>query len=160
MTTEEIIAWKNFPSILEKARSKANRRYPSILEIDDDAEFGEHDINEAKRDIFIEGYLEAEKDINKELMDIMADVRDKQEKSMYADYDIHIDTSNISDTSLAYVFKGDRVIDLLTWEDIRTIINIEIEMIDDPEAHPEWMEEQPFYEEVLRRFNKAREENK
>lgn len=64
MTTEEITAWKkNFPNILEKARSKANRRYPSILEIDDDAEFGEHDINEAKRDIFIEGYLEAEKDL-------------------------------------------------------------------------------------------------
>lgn len=63
MTTEEIIAWKkNFQNILEKARSKANRRYPSILEIDDDAEFGEYDINEAKRDIFIEGYLEAEKD--------------------------------------------------------------------------------------------------
>ena len=64
MTTEEIIAWKkNFPNILEKARSKANRRYPSILEIDDDTEFGEYDINEAKRDIFIEGYLEAEKDL-------------------------------------------------------------------------------------------------
>lgn len=64
MTTEEIIAWKkNFPNILEKASSKANRRYPSILEIDDDAEFGEYDINEAKREIFIEGYLEAEKDL-------------------------------------------------------------------------------------------------
>lgn len=64
MTTEEIIAWKNnFPNILEKARSKANRRYPSILEIDDDAEFGEYDINEAKREVFIEGYLEAEKDL-------------------------------------------------------------------------------------------------
>lgn len=64
MTTEEIIAWKkNFPNILEKARSKANRRYPSILEIDDDAEFGEYDINEAKREIFIEGYLEAGKDL-------------------------------------------------------------------------------------------------
>lgn len=46
----------------------------------------------------------------------------------------------------------------LTWEDIRTIINIGIEMINDPEAHPEWMEEQPFSEEVLRRFNKAKEE--
>lgn len=64
MTTEEITTWKkNFTNILEKARSKANRRYPSILEIDDDAEFGEYDINEAKRDIFIEGYLEAEKDL-------------------------------------------------------------------------------------------------
>ena len=66
MTIEEIIAWKNFPNILEKARNKANRRYPSILEIDDDAEFGEYDINEAKRDIFIEGYLEAERDLEAE----------------------------------------------------------------------------------------------
>ena len=64
MTTEEIIPWKkNFPNTFEKARSKANRRYPSILEIDDDAEFGEYDINEAKREVFIEGYLEAEKDL-------------------------------------------------------------------------------------------------
>ena len=37
----------------------------------------------------------------------------------------------------------------LTWEDMRKIIRIDEEMIDDPEAHPEWMEEQPFYEEVL-----------
>ena len=48
-------------NILEKAMSKANRRYPSILEIDDDAEFGEYDINEAKRNIFIEGYEQAKK---------------------------------------------------------------------------------------------------
>ena len=48
----------------------------------------------------------------------------------------------------------------LTWKDIRTIINIDIEMIDDPEAHPEWMEEQPFYEEILWRFNKAKEVEK
>ena len=70
MTTEEITAWKNYPNMLEKARSKANRRYPSILEIDDDAEFGEYDINEAKREIFIEGYLEAEKDLALTIEDI------------------------------------------------------------------------------------------
>lgn len=71
MTTEEIIAWKkNFPNTFEKARSKANRRYPSILEIDDDAEFGEYDINEAKREVFIEGYLEAEKDLALSIDDI------------------------------------------------------------------------------------------
>lgn len=44
----------------------------------------------------------------------------------------------------------------LTWEDMRKIIRIDLEMIDDPEAHPEWMEEQPFYEEMLRRFKEAR----
>ena len=44
----------------------------------------------------------------------------------------------------------------LTWEDMRKIICIDIEMIDDPEAHPEWMEEQPFYEEMLKRFKEAR----
>lgn len=44
----------------------------------------------------------------------------------------------------------------LTWEDMRKIISIDIEMIDDPEAHPEWMEEQPFYEEVLKRFKEAK----
>jgi len=154
MTTEEITAWKNFPNILEKARSKANLRYPSILEIDDDAEFGEHDINEAKRDIFIEGYLEAEKDINKELMGIMADIREKQEKAMYADYDIHIDTSNASDTSVAHIFKGDKVIDLLTWEDIQRIVEIYYTL------HDSYKGNSNIYEEVLRRFNKANEEKK
>ena len=44
----------------------------------------------------------------------------------------------------------------LTWEDMRKIIRIDEEMMDDPEAHPEWMEEQPFYEEVLRRFNERK----
>ena len=44
----------------------------------------------------------------------------------------------------------------LTWEDMRKIILIDLEMIDDPEAHPEWMEEQPFYEEVLKRFKEAK----
>lgn len=45
----------------------------------------------------------------------------------------------------------------LTWEDMRKIICIDEEMMDDPEAHPEWMEEQPFYEEVLKRFKEAKQ---
>ena len=45
----------------------------------------------------------------------------------------------------------------LTWEDMRKIIRIDEEMIDDPEAHPEWMEEQPFYEEVLKRYLEAKQ---
>lgn len=46
----------------------------------------------------------------------------------------------------------------LTWEDMRKIIRIDEEMMDDPEAHPEWMEEQPFYEEMLIRFKQYKEE--
>lgn len=45
----------------------------------------------------------------------------------------------------------------LTWKDMRSIISIDEEMMDDPETHPEWMEPQPYYEEVLLRFNKAKE---
>ena len=48
----------------------------------------------------------------------------------------------------------------LTWKDMRKIIRIDLEMIDDPEAHPEWMEEQPFYEEMLRRFMQIKEAKK
>ena len=48
----------------------------------------------------------------------------------------------------------------LTWEDMRRIIRIDEEMMDDPEAHPEWMEEQPFYEEMLRRFMQIKEAKK
>lgn len=44
----------------------------------------------------------------------------------------------------------------LTWEDMRKIIRIDEEMMDDPEAHPEWMEEQPFYEEMLRRYKEVK----
>ena len=44
----------------------------------------------------------------------------------------------------------------LTWEDMKAIICIDEEMMDDPESHPEWMEEQPFYEEMLRRFNERK----
>lgn len=113
MTTEEIIAWKkNFPNILEKARSKANRRYPSILEIDDDAEFGEHDINEAKRDIFIEGYLEAQKDL------------------------------------------------ALTWEDVQLLDFYAMECQVEESKGRKFNSSQEFFEEVLRRFKKAKEEKK
>ena len=48
----------------------------------------------------------------------------------------------------------------LTWEDMREITRIDIEMMDDPEEHPEWMEEQSFYEEVLRRFMQIKEAKK
>jgi len=116
--------------------------------------------NRLKREVFINGYEQAEKDINKELMNIMADVSEKQEKAMYADYGIHIDTSNASDTSVAYVFKGDKVVDLLTWEDIKKISRILDIMVDDDlkgEIPKEWGEKE-YYEEVLRRFNKAKEE--
>lgn len=44
----------------------------------------------------------------------------------------------------------------LTWEDMRKIIRIYEEMMGDPEAHPEWMEEQPFYEEILKRYLEAK----
>lgn len=43
-----------------------------------------------------------------------------------------------------------------TWEDMRKIIRIDEEMMDDPEAHPEWMEEQPYYEEILKRYLEAK----
>ena len=43
-----------------------------------------------------------------------------------------------------------------TWEDMRKIIRIDEEMMDDPEAHPEWMKEQPYYEEILKRYLEAK----
>ena len=43
-----------------------------------------------------------------------------------------------------------------TWEDMRRIIRIDEEMMEDPEAHPEWMEEQPYYEEILKRYLEAK----
>lgn len=67
----------------------------------------EIDVNTYPRCLFQEGYEQAEKDINKELMDIMADIREKQEKAMYADYDIRIDTANCSDFNSIHEYNGD-----------------------------------------------------
>ena len=138
---------------MTRAEEAALKAYPELLS---GSIFGPLpvDINKACREKYQEGYEQAEKDINKELMDIMADIREKQEKVMYADYDIHIDTSNASDTSVAYIFKGDKVIDLLTWEDMQRIVEIYYTL------HDSYKGNSNIYNEVLRRFNKSKEEKK
>lgn len=107
---------------------------------------------------YLQGYEQAEKDINREMLDRMNEIREKQTKAALEDlnYTIKIDPALGFDEGSAVVYHGKEIISVLTWEDMRKIIRIDEEMMDDPEAHPEWMEEQPFYEEMLRRFKEAK----
>ena len=109
-------------------------------------------------DFIQRGYEQAEKDINREMLDRMNEIREKQTKAALEDlnYTIKIDPALGFDEGSAVVYHGKEIISALTWEDMREIIRIDEEMMDDPEAHPEWMEEQPFYEEMLRRFKDAK----
>ena len=49
----------------------------------------------------------------------------------------------------------------LTWKDVRKLSNIIDNMMDiEPNEHPEWIQEEGFYTEVLRRFNEAKQKQK
>ena len=115
-------------------------------------------LDEVYRQVFMIGYEQAKKDINREMLDRMNEIREKQTKAALEDlnYTIKIDPALGFDEGSAVVYHGKEIISELTWEDMRKIILIDEEMIDDPEAHPEWMEEQPFYEEVLKRYLEAK----
>lgn len=84
---------------------------------------------------------------------------EKEWKSEFGTF--HFDDTNVEHREGFIVGYEQAEKDLaLTWKDMRKIIRIDEEMMDDPEAHPEWMEEQPFYEEMLQRFKETRNENK
>lgn len=79
-------------------------------------------------------------------------------------YDAHGDVINFEQTVLLQgvcrigYMQAEKDL-ALTWEDIRTISLIEYDTLngDNPESTPS---PRAFYEEVLRKFNKAREEQK
>lgn len=59
---------------------------------------------------FILGYEQAEKDINKELMDKMNEIREKQEKALLSniDYVVHFEPSAGFDTGSVVVYHNDK----------------------------------------------------
>ena len=138
---------------MTRAEERAMEAYPR----DEDRELNYRRAN--YRIAYERGYEQAEKDINREMLDRMNEIHEKQAKASLEDlnYTIKIDPALGFDEGSAVVYHGKELISVLTWEDMREIIRIEEEMIDDPEAHPEWMEEQPFYEEVLKRFKEAKQ---
>ena len=112
------------------------------------------------RKFYQEGYEQAEKDINKELMDKMAEIREKQNEDALLDYDIHIDTSNCSDTSLGYFFKGDKIVNELTIKDLELLHTFLYAVKNNKQGvftFTRLSDEQ--YNEVLRRFKEAKNAN-
>lgn len=110
---------------MTKAEEKAVQRYPRAGK-EYKSEFGTFyfdDPNAAHREGFIIGYEQAEKDINKELMDKMAEIREKQEKAMLSDmnYDIHFEPSVGFDIGSAVVYHNDKVVDELTIKDLELL---------------------------------------
>ena len=113
---------------MTKAEEKAVQRYPRAGK-EYKSEFGTFYFdapNAAHREGFIIGYEQAEKDINKELMDKMAEIREKQEKAMLSDmnYDIHFEPSVGFDIGSAVVYHNDKIVDELTWKDMQLICRL------------------------------------
>ena len=115
-------------------------------------------LDEVYREVFMLGYEQAEKDINREMLDRMNEIREKQTKAALEDlnYTIKIDPALGFDEGSAVVYHGKEIISILTWEDIKTIEQI-IATSDwyDFEINGKlWSKE--FYEEVLKRFKEAK----
>jgi hypothetical protein len=113
-------------------------------------------------DFIQRGYEQAEKDFNREMLDRMNEIREKQTKAALEDlnYTIKIEPALGFDEGSAVVYHGKEIISILTWEDIKTIEQI-IATSDwyDFEINGKlWSKE--FYEEVLKRFNKSKEAKK
>ena len=115
-------------------------------------------LDEVYRQVFMLGYEQAEKDINREMLDRMTEIREKQTKAALEDldYTIKINPALGFDEGSAVVYHGKEVVSELTWEDIKLIEQI-IATSDwyDFEINGKlWSKE--FYEEVLKRFKEAK----
>ena len=98
-----------------------------------------------RQEAFIKGYEQAEKDINKEMIDLMAKYREKQEKALLTEhnYDIYIEQA---EDDLA-----------LTWEDMAKIDAIILDVNNEFAVdYSKEINRQKFYEEVLKRFKEAK----
>lgn len=142
MTKAEERALETYPDIKDTV---FNEEYPRIL-------FTRY----TERDAYIKGYEQAEKDINKEMLEIM----EKRKDTLLADhdYDIHIEPAVGFGTGNIIVHYNDRIIEQLTWKDIRKISRILDIMVEDDfngKIPEEWGEEE-YYEEVLRRFKEVK----
>lgn len=143
----------------KRAEERALEKYPVRIAkciIFPEARGG--DFNAAKRKAYQEGYEQAEKDINREMLDRMTEIREKQTKAALEDldYTIKIDPALGFDEGSAVVYHGKEIISVLTWEDIKTIEQI-IATSDwyDFEINGKlWSKE--FYEEVLKRFKETK----
>ena len=143
----------------KRAEQKALEAYPvHRIHRGLDADNEIYDSNAELREGCIRGYEQAEKDINKEMMDRMAQVKEAQEANV--DYGISFKESELPIDELLYL-KGrkDAEKDLaLTWEDMERIHTFLYAIKNNKSGaftFTRLSNEQ--YEETLKRFNEWRE---
>lgn len=138
----EEVAWKKYPMYLAKA-------------VMSDGNTIDLDANETTRNVFKLGYEQAEKDINREMLDRMNEIREKQTKAALEDlnYTIKIDPALGFDEGSAVVYHGKEIISVLTWEDLELLYRLFAEEENNFSKHDKY-----FYTEVLTRYKQYKEE--
>lgn len=143
---------------MSKAEERALEAYPNVEQpVWDESYPKTLFVRHTERNAFIKGYEQAEKDIHKE----MAEIMEKHKEALHTDYDIHIEPAAGFDTGSIIVHYNDRIIEQLTWKDIRDIVRTAdglmymAESLCDTEKR---LGVQTYYEEILRRFKAIKEE--
>ena len=104
----------------------------------------------------------ADKDINKEIMDKMAELREKQNEDALSDidYKVYFDPAFGFDTGSAVVYHNDKVVDELTIKDLELLHTFLYAVKNNKQGaftFTRLSDEQ--YEEVLRRFREVKNAN-
>ena len=101
---------------MTKAEERALEAYPN-------EHFVDHTYAEMCRGFYEEGYEQAEKDINREMLDRMNEIREKQTKAALEDlnYTIKIDPALGFDEGSVAVYHGKEIISVLTIQDIELL---------------------------------------
>lgn len=144
-------------SNMTRAEEAALKAYPNILFL-----FTPLDLNAYRRGAFIQGYEQAEKDIYKEIKDRMTEIREKQTKAALEDlnYTIKIDPPLGFDEGSAVIYKGKKLISVLTWEDVQLLDHFVLELVREEKEGKDWGDGKEFYTEVLTRFKQFKEKKK
>lgn len=143
---------------MSKAEERALDAYPNVEQpVWDESYPKTLFVRHTERNAFIKGYEQAEKDIHKE----MAEIMEKHKEALHTDYDIHIEPAAGSDTVSVVIYNNNMVIEQLTWKDIRDIVRTADGLMDIAESLCDTEKRlgvQTYYEEVLRRFKAIKEE--
>lgn len=135
---------------MSRAEERALEAYPN-------EHFVDHTYAEMCRGFYEEGYEQAEKDINREMLDRMNEIREKQTKAALEDlnYTIKIVPALGFDEGSVVVYHGKEIISVLTWEDMELLHRLFAEEEDNFSKHDKY-----FYTEVLTRFKQFKEAKK
>lgn len=155
---------KNYkPSGISRAEEAAWKKYPMYLAkaVMSDGNTIDLDANETTRNVFKLGYEQAEKDINREMLDRMNGIREKQTKAALEDlnYTIKIDPALGFDEGSVVVYHGKELINVLTIQDLELLHTFLYAVKNNKHGvftFTRLTDEQ--YAEVLKRFKEAKNE--